>query len=71
MIAGKDFDQGGFASAVLSNESMDLAGCNVERSLRERRNTSETFVDAPHGKQVAVSHRRSSRTRIEQAARLS
>ena len=42
---GKDFDQGGFAGAVLADQSMDLTGTDAQRHALQGHDTGEAFND--------------------------
>ena len=45
MRAGDDFDQGGFARAVLTKEGMDFAGEKIEGDALQSADSAEGFGD--------------------------
>jgi hypothetical protein len=46
--AGKNFDQGALAAAVLPSKTMYLAGTNREADIRQRANSAKTLADPAH-----------------------
>ena len=44
----QDFHQRAFARAVLADERMDLAGCNLERNIFERAGGAKTLLHLAH-----------------------
>ena len=51
--AGQDLDQRGLAGAVLADEGVDLAWCQVEVHALEGLHAGEGFLDAAHGQEEA------------------
>jgi hypothetical protein len=45
MSAGNDFDEGGFAGAILAKQSMHLAAVEIERHAPEGANSLERLCD--------------------------
>src|SRR4029077_21074446 len=50
--AGKDFDQGALAAAVLPSKTMNLAGTNREADIGQRPDSAEALANAAHFDEV-------------------